>query len=591
MYNPVQDNPLASRADLERAAVQLLTPLLHYMSPGCARIHLGNSGAAYAPSVAQVEAFARPLWAIIPLLAGGSELVKPLWAKWREGIIHGTDPAHPEYWGESGNSEQRLVEMAVFGVGLALAPDAFYHDLPAQAQANLYAWLNQINRFEVPQNNWAFFRLLVNMGFICCGLPHDQRRVEEDFQLIEAHYEGDGWYFDSPDQRDYYSIWEFHYDGLIYARAMAARDPQRAARFIERARLMAPRFACWFDAEGEALPYGRSLTYRFAQSAVFSAMAYAGVEAPGVGYGVQKHLLFSNLRSWLRKPIFSSDGVLSVGYAYPNLLMAEGYNAPGSPYWGMKAFLCLALPEEHPFWQAKEQPFAAPSVSLQPHARLLFSRSGCGRHVMAFAAGNHAAGHSLGEAKYEKFVYSTRFGFSVPKGRYGLAAGAFDSMLAVSEDGLSWFVRFGCDSFELSEECVRFSWSPCAGVRIQTRLIPQGEWHLRVHEVTTDRAIEVAEGGYAIARGERGEATERAEGRLASLQAPWGSSCIQAIQGFEHAELVIPEPNTNLLAQRTAIPTLRAGLQPGSHRLVCAVLGAVDPAAGLELPEALTEVL
>lgn len=588
MHHPVKQNPLLTRADVESAAIQLLEPLLAHMSPGGARLHLNDSGAAYAPSVAEVEAFARPLWAIIPLLASDSARVKPLWARWREGIIHGTDPSHPEYWGESGDCEQRLVEMAVFGVGLAIAPQAFFFDLPKDVQQRLYEWLNQINRFEVPRNNWAFFRLLVNMGFICCGLPPDERRMEEDLQLIEAHYDEEGWYFDYPDQRDYYSIWEFHYDGLIYARAMAAADPGTAARFRERARLMAPKFACWFDARGEALPYGRSLTYRFAQSAAFSAMAFAEVEAPDVGYGVQKHLLLNNLRSWFQKPIFTREGLLSIGYGYPNMLMAEGYNAPGSPYWGMKAFLCLALPESHPFWQAEEQPFQAPKLSLQLQARLLLSRSANGRHLLGYEAGNCARGHSHGEAKYEKFVYSTLFGFSVPKARYGLLAGAFDSMLAVSPDGESWFVRYGCDSFELSADAVSFSWNPCEGVRIRTRLIPEGEWHLRVHELSTDRAIQIAEGGYAIARGERGEGKEQLQPASACFGAPWGMSFIRGIEGYERAALLPVEPNTNLMAPRTLLPTLRASLQPGTHRLVCAVLGSGDPAAGTQMPAALS---
>ena len=36
--------------------------------------------------------------------------------------------------------------------------------------------------------------------------------------------------------------------------------------------------------------------------------------------------------------------------------MCEDYNAPGSPYWALKTYLMLALPESHPFWQAEEQP-------------------------------------------------------------------------------------------------------------------------------------------------------------------------------------------------------------------------------------------
>lgn len=43
----------------------------------------------------------------------------------------------------------------------------------------------------------------------------------------------------------------------------------------------------------------------------------------------------------------------TIGYCYPQMYMAERYNAPGSPYWGMKSFLLLALPDDHPFWIAE----------------------------------------------------------------------------------------------------------------------------------------------------------------------------------------------------------------------------------------------
>lgn len=54
---------------------------------------------------------------------------------------------------------------------------------------------------------------------------------------------------------------------------------------------------------------------------------------------------------WLAQPIADNGGVLTISYAYPNILMSENYNVPGSPYWCMKAFAFLMLPAGHPFWQ------------------------------------------------------------------------------------------------------------------------------------------------------------------------------------------------------------------------------------------------
>ena len=55
---------------------------------------------------------------------------------------------------------------------------------------------------------------------------------------------------------------------------------------------------------------------------------------------------------------FTTDGLLSVGYDYQNMVFAEGYNGPGSPYWAFKTFILLAVPKDHPYWQAETQPIS-----------------------------------------------------------------------------------------------------------------------------------------------------------------------------------------------------------------------------------------
>lgn len=574
MGNPVKNNPLKTRSDVEKAAVQLIEPLLPLLSPGKARLHLGDTSAVYPDYIAEMEAFARPLWAIVPMLAGSCASVDPIWQAWREGIINGVDPDHPEYWGKTGDWDQRMVEMAALATGMLLAPEKFFFGLPEKTQAQLHAWLDRINGRRMPQNNWLFFRVLVNTAFKVCRLPFPAKQLEEDFAALEEHYEGDGWYFDFHDQREYYTMWAFHYYGMIYARAMLKEDKERSKEYIRRGVQMAPDFACWFDKKGEAIPYGRSLTYRCAQSAFFSALALVDGESERLSYGEMKGLLLSNMRRWFSHPIFTRDGVLTIGYHYPSLLMAEGYNAPGSPYWAMKAFLCLALPENHPFWTSEEKMPALPAVSLQPHARMLITRSGDNSHVIAYQAGNHAFEHAHGEAKYEKFAYSTVFGFSVPKAQKNLAAGAFDSMLAFSEDGATYFPRHGgALSYMLTEKETFCRWSPMANVIVETTVIPQGEWHVRIHRIRTNRPLKAAEGGFAIARGERDEEESAVQRGSAVVSAKWSLSGIAALSGYTGSEIVRTEPNTNLMASRTLLPTLTATLPEGESTLICAVYG------------------
>jgi len=590
--NDVRSNPIRTRQDMVQAALQLITPLTRYLTPGHARLMLGSSGASYDEGVAGMEGFSRVLWALVPMLAGKCPQAEPLWALWKDGIIHGTDPSHEEYWGDIGPFDQRMVEMAVMGMALCLIPDRFYHELTPAQQDNLYRWLDQINQHEMPKNNWQFFRILVNIGFMNVGRPVNEERLRSDLDDMEGHYVADGWYFDKATQRDYYTLWAFHYYGLVYARVMDKLEPERAARFRDRARLILPRFACWFDKAGRGLPYGRSLTYRFAQSSFFSACAIAGVISDDIGWGELKGLLLRNMRFWMQKPIFDRDGVLTIGYGYPNLVMTEGYNAPGSPYWAMKVFAVLALPEDHPFWLAEEKPYAPPRVFCDEQVRLLLTRDAENRQVVAYTAGNHAYEHMHEDEKYEKFAYSSQFTFSVVKEAGTLKKGAFDSMLVLKGEKDLWHARSGCDRFSLTEKEVAFTWSPMDGVHIESRIIPMGMWHVRKHVITTDRPLEGAEAAFAVPRDKAGArlcdriATQvQADELSAVAHGEMGTSAIYALQGYTQGEVIVPEANTNLMASRTLIPTLHTTIPAGTTTLVCAVWTDAGDAVPHEIPE------
>ena len=174
-----------------------------------------------------------------------------------------------------------------------------------------------------------------------------------------------------------------------------------------RARQFAGAMRHWYGPDGAALPFGRSLLYRFAHAGFWGALAYAGVEA--LPWGQIKGYYLRNLRWWARQPAFDRDGVLSIGYAYPNLMVSEGYNSAGSPYWAMKAFLPLALGETHPFWSAEEVPpesFAEPVPLPEPG---MVAQHLPGQIVMLSSGQDYRHQWRGMAEKYGKFAYSTRY--------------------------------------------------------------------------------------------------------------------------------------------------------------------------------------
>ncbi|MCL6457418.1 MAG: DUF2264 domain-containing protein [Gorillibacterium sp.] len=588
---PIATNPLVTKADLQEAFRQLVYPLKPHYSEGHARLKLGVTGVHYGPAIAEMEGFSRVLWGIVPLLAGGGE--DEFWELCLEGIRNGTDPEHSEYWGAVGDYDQRLVEMAAFGFALSLIPDRIWGPLDERERTNLYQWLNQMNTDSCYDCNWLFFNVLVNMGFRKAGLPYDAEQLERNLRRIDEFYLSRGWYSDGVGgQIDYYVPFAFHYYGLLYAKLLGNEDPKRARVFKERAAEFAGEFIQWFVPDGSALPYGRSLTYRFAQSAFWGALAYAEVDV--LSSGVLKGLILRNLRWWFRQQIFDAEGVLTIGYAYPNLVMAENYNSPGSPYWALKSFLPLALPDDHSFWMAEELPLPElGELFVQQPAHLVICRQVATGHVVAFNSGHPTTNeHTHTSAKYEKFAYSTAFGFSVSRSEWGLAQGAFDSMLALSEANDNLFrVRRQSVESRIDDNILFSKWRPWSDVEVQTWVVAGLPWHIRIHQVKTGRPLNAAEGGFALKLGPDLQEVVPGEGTGISASCSLGTSGVHNLLGYSHAELIRPHTNTNLLQPRTVIPTLQVSLTPGTHWLVAAVYGEPGKSTESKLPAQPTEQL
>ncbi|HWP68442.1 MAG TPA: DUF2264 domain-containing protein [Rectinemataceae bacterium] len=579
-------NPLSNRADLARSLDSLLEPLLGHFVRGGAGLHVGNSAAHYDEVATLLEGESRLLWGLGPLAAGLGEnasaeghegAASAAIRKIVRGLKVGSDPSGPYYWGVGGDRDQRYVEMAAIALSLIIAPDTFWKPLSDTEKGNLTAWLTAINGVELPPTNWEFFRVFVNIALKHLGMLFDRERLEKGLDAIDALYRGDGWYIDETNY-DLYNPFAYHFYGLIYARLEGGEDPLRAGRFRERAGLFARQFLQWFDPDGSCIPFGRSLCYRFAASAFFSACAFAGEEV--LPWGQLKGLVLRNLRWWFGKPIFDHEGLLTIGYGYPNLVMAEQYNSPGSPYWALKTYLVVALPDSHPFWAAAEEelpPTLTVSHNTLPHL-LVCNASGIrGHHHYMLNAGQYPCWESVNAAaKYAKFAYSSQFGFCVSHGSFDLSKTGCDSSLLLSEGDGYWRERrgsgerFSCDQYLFS------TWKPWPDVKIRTWLIPFGLWHVRIHEIETDRELESAEGGFSLPDDNSFECPAKpillrpSKSALLALF-PWACGGIVDLQGIREAELHKPEPNLNILHPKVFIPVLRGRIAKSRSLTACAI--------------------
>ncbi|GKT65044.1 hypothetical protein ColTof4_07434 [Colletotrichum tofieldiae] len=355
------DNPLRTRSDLIEATLAFLRPLLPHFSPAKGRIRVPVSSAThFDETAAQLEGFARPLWAVGALLLGydsisDQELTKSIddvVQPWIDGFVSGTDPEHPEYWGKINNTDQRMVEAEIVAFALLSAPDRIYKPLNHKSKQNVTNWLQTLNGMEMPKNNWRWFRVFGNLALSkVCGVPFESVRdeINSDLELLDTFYRFNGWSADGPwqtpeqaqaeideydktgrrdavgvgRQADYYSgSFAIQFSQLLYSRFAADIDPERAETYRQRARDFGASFWRYFDAEGAAIPFGRSLTYRFACGGYFAALVLAQVPdmpSPLNSPGAVKGFLMRHLRWWAKnsEDIFYPDGTLNIGWLYP----------------------------------------------------------------------------------------------------------------------------------------------------------------------------------------------------------------------------------------------------------------------------------
>lgn len=536
---------IMSRQDMADVLFDLIEPLKKYYSKTRAWLNLGATSAHYPDISAWVEGFSRPLWGLGSYLAhSGNEEWEQIYL---QGLLSGTDPESREYWGDCVPYDQKLVEMAAIAYTLLWTGEKFTGRMTEQQKNNLFSWLSQINHNPCHNCNWKFFHILVNVALKKASREYDQKGMEESLGFIDECYVGNGWYIDGTNgQADYYIPFAMHFYGLVYAVFMKDSNPERCQRYLDRAEKFGKDFVYWFSEEGGAVPYGRSLTYRFAQASFYSACVMAGIEP--LPLGIMKGIIVRHLKYWLSKPIFDHDGVLTIGYEYPNLSMAESYNAPGSPYWALKIFACLTLSESHDFWKAEPLPLPeTEKLKSFPEANHIVQRTKDG-HAVLFPLGLQAGHvHTHMEEKYSKFAYSSKFGFSIMHSCCNFWEAAPDSVLSFEIDG-HIFVRRTIDSGYIEDNKVITHWSPFTGIQVKSEIIPTDKGHIRKHTVKSDYDCIAYDSGFAVEQN--------------------SSLCtVRAVQGTGEALVLGVDPNTNLLRTKTEIPTVKYIIKKGINEI------------------------
>ncbi len=542
---------------------KIIAPVRDYYSEECAGLYLGHTGVAYEDCTVPMEGFSRILWGLAPLWAGGDDIsgFSEIYIK---GFSAGADWRSKEFWGAIHHNDQKFVEFAAIAFAILIAPQKVWEPLSDEVKVRLVSYLSEINNHTVSDNNWQMFPVLVNLALKKVGAEYDKERIEFCLSRLEEFYLGGGWYKDGiTEQRDYYVPFALHFYSLIYSKMCYDEDRERCELFRVRAAEFAKTFIYWFDCKGRALVYGRSLTYRFAQAAFWSACIYADV--PVFNLGIIKGILVRHMEEWLSNPIFDNGGILTIGYRYPDLHMSESYNAPGSPYWSLKVFLLLAVDDKHPFWSSEPEPMPVlEETKLLPEAQMIIQHMG--DSVTALTPGRIKYNYQVHEPeKYCKFAYSSEFGFSVPRSNINLEQSAPDSMLSFELDGYI-FVRRICDNISVDKDKIISEWSPFKGINVITAIIPTKNGHIRQHRIISEYDCTVRDAGFAVSNTRDSGCVSFKNEEHAEVKNNISFCRVESNTGGE-PEIIAPHPNTSLTYQKTLLPLITYQIKKGTTEI------------------------
>lgn len=328
------------RAPYDAAAAHLLEGFFAYRGDARARAYYPGEPSGHGREVDAVEGFTRIFPFAAAWLGAANDLVETargpasVAAALRDGLVAGTDPGHPEYWGEPAAYDQRIVEASDIALGLWIARDRLWPMLDAVQRERVLDWLRQAARQQVYPGVWQLYPVLIERVAHALGGSTRQTtlRVRTAYERFEAQYRGDGWYADVPKGFDFYNAWGIHY-ALFWIDQV---DPDWDRERI-RARLaqFAGFYKHLFGPHGVPL-MGHSLCYRLAAPAPLLAAAL--VAPAGVSPGEAMRALDATWSYYVSRGAVD-QGRVTQGVCADDPALLDGYAGPASCAWSLRSLV------------------------------------------------------------------------------------------------------------------------------------------------------------------------------------------------------------------------------------------------------------
>lgn len=247
---------------------------------------------------------------------------------------------------------QQTVESCALVIGLQICREQIWAEYTGKERDCIAALISSFAHANTVPQNWRFFNML-DLAFLNLeGYAIDREIMVDHAQAVLNYTVGDGWYRDGQ-SFDYYSCWAFNLYAPIWNNWYGyENEPYLAGRFEEYSNQLVKTYPDFFDRDAYTNMWGRSCIYR--NGATSPLFANFFLKSPTADPGNARRIASGSLLQFLKRDDFLYKGVPTLGFYGQFVPVVQGYSCAESPLWLGKAFLCLALPAGHPFWNAVE---------------------------------------------------------------------------------------------------------------------------------------------------------------------------------------------------------------------------------------------
>ncbi|WP_300820889.1 U32 family peptidase [uncultured Oscillibacter sp.] len=201
-----------------------------------------------------------------------------------------------------------------------------------------------------------------------------------------------------------------------------------------------------------------------------------------------------------------------------------------------------------------------------PHANMIVQRDET--NVVALVPGRlEMEPYAHTAEKYSKFAYSSRFGFSIARANLELGQMAPDSVLCFKVGKYYYSRDVAEPGYSIGPGGMETCWSPLEGIRVRTTIEPTPKGHVRTHVIESGFDCEAYDGGFAINASDFEPSSREAEGARATSRCGEDFCTVTALEGGGRGEVLIPDPNTNVIFPKTAIPMAVYSIKKGTQTI------------------------